>query len=168
MDVTIGPMQSGDWPAVRDIFEQGIATGQATFETETPDWTAWDAGHLAAPRLVARDPRDVLGWAALSPFSRRRCYAGVAEVSIYVAAALRGHGVGGRLLDALITGAEARGVWSLQAVVFPENAVSVALHEHRGFRVVGRRVRIAQDHGVWRDTLLLERRSPTVGTSPSP
>ena len=154
----------GDWPAVRAIYEEGIATGNATFETAAPDWEAWDKGHLAAGRLVAleagADPERVLGWAALSPVSGRCVYAGVAEVSVYVAAAARGRGVGKRLLAALVRASEEAGLWTLQAGIFPENEASVALHRAAGFRVVGHRERIGRMGTRWRDVLLLERRSP--------
>ncbi len=165
---TIGAMRAGDWPAVRAIFEEGIAAGNATFETAAPAWEAWDAAHLAEPRLVATDAQGLAGWAALAPASRRACYAGVAEVSVYVAVRCRGGGVGTRLLAALIAASERLGIWTLQAVVFPDNAASMALHERAGFRRVGRRERIARLRGVWRDTLLLERRSSSVGTDRDP
>jgi len=157
-------MRPEDWPGVRAVFLEGVATGQATFETSAPEYPAWDAAHRAEPRLVAADAEGLAGWAALSPVSRRTCYAGVAEVSVYVAARCRGRGVGRRLLAALIAASERLDIWTLQAVVFPENPASVALHERAGFRLVGRRERIARLSGAWRDTLLLERRSPTVGT----
>ncbi len=168
MPVTIAPMSPDDWPAVRAVFEDGIAAGNATFETRAPGYAEWDAAHLADPRLVATDAEGLAGWAALSPVSRRACYHGVAEVSVYVAARCRGRGVGTALLAKLVAASERRGVWTLQAVVFPENPASVALHERAGFRLVGRRERIAQLRGVWRDTLLLERRSPAVGTDSEP
>ena len=152
-----------DWPQVRATYLEGIATGHATFESEAPNWEAWDQGHLAHPRLVAVDGDTVVGWAALSPISRRAVYAGVAEVSVYVGTAHRGKGIGRALLQELIVSSEAHGVWTLQAGIFPENAASVALHQACGFRVVGRRERLGRMHGVWRDVLLLERRSPTVG-----
>lgn len=161
--VVIEEMRPHDWSAVRRIYAQGIATGQATFETEVPDREGWDRGHLAEPRLVAREGDEVVGWAALLPTSPRPVYRGVAEVSVYVAEGARGLGVGGALLEALIRAAERAGIWTLQAVVFPENAVSLALHRGAGFREVGRRERIARLGGRWRDTLLLERRSPVVG-----
>lgn len=167
MDLTIAPMTPEDWPAVRAIFAEGIATGHATFETEVPEWAAWDAGHLLSPRLVARSEGSIAGWAALSPVSRRRCYAGVAEVSIYVAGRARGRGVGRALLEALAAAADGAGLWTLQAVMFPENPASVALHRRAGFRLVGRRERIGRLNGAWRDTLLLERRSPSTGSDPS-
>jgi L-amino acid N-acyltransferase YncA len=161
--VTVGPMTAEDWPAVRRIYAEGIATRQATFETEVPDWEGWDSAHLSEPRLVARDGDEVVGWAALSPVSDRPAYRGLAEVSVYVHDATRGRGVGHRLLEALIQESEEHRLWTLQAAVFPENGASVALHRRCGFREVGRRERIAQHHGVWRDTVLLERRSPRIG-----
>lgn len=164
MSFTITPLLPADWPQVRAIYLDGIATGQATFQTEAPPWDEWDAGHLPAGRLAARDGDAVLGWAALGPVSRRACYAGVAEVSVYVAAAHRGRGVGTALLQAVVTAAEAAGIWTLQASTFPENGASLRLQTRCGFRVVGRRERIARLHGVWRDTVLTERRSPGVGT----
>lgn len=156
-------MRETDWPAVRAIYQEGIATGQATFETAAPEWEVWDAGHRPDCRLVARQGEQVIGWAALSPVSRRAVYRGVAEVSIYVAEAARGRGVGRALLAALIEASEAAGVWTLQASVFSENEASVALHLSWGFRVVDRRERIGLHHGVWRDTLMLERRSSKAG-----
>lgn len=163
MDFIVVSMQAEDWPAVREIYQEGIDTGQATFETATPDWEGWNAKHRPDCRLVARAGERVVGWAALSPVSARRVYAGVAEVSIYIAASARGQGVGRTLLRRLIEAAEAAGVWTLQGSIFPENAASVALHRACGFRVVGTRERIAQMHGVWRDVLLMERRSDVVG-----
>jgi L-amino acid N-acyltransferase YncA len=167
----IDTMHPEDWPAVRAIYLEGIATGQATFETEAPPWEEWDAKHLATPRLVAREagggqailPVDsIAGWAALSRVSARAVYRGVAEVSVYVAAAFRGRGVGHQLLAGLVSGSEEAGIWTLQASIFPENEASVALHLRHGFRIVGRRERIACQNGVWRDTVLLERRSRLV------
>lgn len=160
----VEPMTESDWPAVSAIYEAGIATGHATFQTEAPVWEAWDRGHLPTCRLVARDDNGgVLGWAALSPVSSRPVYAGVAEVSVYVAATARGRGIGRLLLEALIDRSEADGRWTLQAGIFPENVASLALHESCGFRVVGRRERIGRHHGRWRDVLLLERRSAIAG-----
>jgi L-amino acid N-acyltransferase YncA len=158
----IEPMRADDWPDVRRIYEEGIATGDATFETSAPDWPEWDAAHHAEPRLVARSAGAMVGWAALSPVSRRAVYAGVAEVSVYVSAAARGRGVGRALLRALVAASEAHGVWTLQAGIFPENVASVRLHESCGFRAVGRRERIGRLRGRWRDVLLLERRSRTT------
>lgn len=144
---------------------QGIATGNATFETQAPAWDAWDAGHLAHSRLVATEAAgSVLGWAALSPVSGRCVYGGVAEVSVYVADAARGQGLGRQLLVALVASSEKNGIWTLQAGIFPENTASLHLHETQGFRVLGRRERIGKLAGVWRDTILLERRSAVVGT----
>lgn len=166
MNYVIADMKAEDWEEVRSIYLEGIATGHATFETGAPDWEKWDAGHLPKMRLVARDGAgEMLGWAALSPVSDRCVYGGVAEVSVYVGARGRGRGVGRALLDALIEASERNGIWTLQAGVFPENTASVKLHLSCGFREVGRRERIGKMHGVWRDTLLLERRSRSVGVS---
>jgi L-amino acid N-acyltransferase YncA len=156
-------MLPADWPEVRRIYLEGVATNQATFETTVPEtWEIWTASKLPSGRLMALQDRLAVGWAALSAVSSRPAYRGVAEVSVYVAAAARGTGVGRALLHALVEASEASGVWTLQASIFPENAASVRLHERAGFRVVGRRERIAQQHGVWRDTVLLERRSAIV------
>lgn len=159
----INPMAVADWPAVRAIYAEGIATGHATFETTVPEWETWDAARLPACRLVARRRRRVVGWVALSPVSSRAVYSGVAEVSIYVAAQARGQGVGRALLSALIEASEAAGFWMLQAGIFPENEASVALHLSCGFRIVGHRERLGMHHGIWRDSLLLERRSSRAG-----
>jgi phosphinothricin acetyltransferase len=153
-------MVPADWPAVARIYAEGIATRLATFETATPSWEEWDAGHLPAPRVVAEAAGGMLGWAALSPVSRRAVYRGVAEVSLYVAESARRRGVGRALLAALIERAEPAGLWTLQATIFADNEPSVRLHESLGFRLVGRRERIAQLDGRWRDTVLYERRSP--------
>ncbi len=159
-------MTPADWAAVAGIYREGIATGHATFRTDAPSWDEWDAGHLKPCRLVAVDGPRVLGWAALSAVSDRCVYGGVAEVQVYVAAAARGTGVGRALLDALVADAEAQGFWTLQAGIFPENIGSVALHERAGFRLVGRRERLGKmASGEWRDVLLLERRSASVGTA---
>jgi phosphinothricin acetyltransferase len=155
-------MDPGDWPAVPRIYADGIATRLATFEEEPPSWEEFDRGRLAGHRLVAVEAGRVVGWAALSRVSSRECYAGVAEHSVYVAEDGRGRGIGRALLEAVLTGADAAGMWTIQTSVFPENEASIALHERVGFRVVGRRERIAKLDGRWRDTLLLERRSPAV------
>jgi L-amino acid N-acyltransferase YncA len=159
----IKTMRSEDWPAVQRIYSEGIATGNATFETETPLWEKWDQGHIQDCRLVAVNSEAILGWAALSPVSTRRVYSGVAEVSVYVAATARGQGVGTLLLQSLVEQSERCGVWTLQAGIFPENVPSVALHKSCGFREVGVRQKLGQRNGVWRDVLLLERRSSRVG-----
>ena len=156
-------MLPADWPAVRAIYLEGIASRQATFETQAPSWAAWDASHFSFARLVAREAESVVGWAALSPVSARKAYAGVAEVSVYITESQRGIGLGRQLLENLIASSEANGIWSLQAGMFPENAGSVALHRSCGFREVGQREHIGKLDGLWRDTLLLERRSRKIG-----
>ena len=159
----IEAMQPDDWPAARSIYLEGIATGHATFETEAPSWEDWDASHHQFGRLVAREANRVVGWAALSPVSRRQVYSGVAEVSVYVSGDSRGKGAGRALLDKLISESEQNGIWTLQASVFPENAATIALHRSCGFYEVGRRERIGKLNNTWRDTLLLERRSQVAG-----
>lgn len=161
--LSIEAMRPEDWPRVRDIYESGVATGHATFETRAPEWPVWDASHMAACRLVARAGGEVWGWAALSPVSSRCVYAGVAETSVYVDPARRGEGVGSSLLEALAEASEEAGLWTLQAGVFPENEASVRVHLKAGFRVVGVRRRLGKLNGVWRDVLLLERRSEVLG-----
>jgi L-amino acid N-acyltransferase YncA len=160
--IEIRKLRPEDWPAAAAIYEEGIRSGDATFETEVPAWEAWEAAHFEDHRLVAYRDNRLVGWAALAPASARPVYAGVAEVSIYVAAAQRGQGIGRRLLEALIKSSERSGIWTLQAGVFPENEASIALHESCGFRVVGARERIGRRDGVWRDVVLLERRSSVV------
>ncbi len=161
--LAIAPLRAEDWPAVRRIYAEGMATGRATFETEVPDWPAFDAGHLAAGRLVAREGDGIAGWVALMPVSSRACYRGVAEVSVYVAAAAQGRGVGRALLEAAIAASEAAGIWTLFSSVHADNPASLRLHRRAGFRLVGRRERIARRADGWVDTLILERRSATVG-----
>jgi len=161
--MTIRVLTGADWPAVAAIYAAGIDSGVATFETGVPGWEAWDDDHLSMPRLVADNGGRVVGWAALSAVSGRCVYGGVAEVSVYVDPAAQGRGVGGALLDALVSGSEDAGMWTLQAGILPANAASLALHARHGFRVVGRRERIGQLHGVWHDVVLLERRSGVVG-----
>jgi L-amino acid N-acyltransferase YncA len=160
--VAVRRLEPADWPAVAAIYAEGIATGDATFETEVPSWEAWNATHLRGHRVVAETASEVVGWAALSPVSERYCYAGVAESSVYVAETARGLGVGRALLLQLIAASERAGIWTLQAGIFPENRPSLALHHRCGFRIVGVRERLGQLNGVWRDVLLLERRSPEV------
>jgi L-amino acid N-acyltransferase YncA len=163
MSCNIAPMERGLWDRVREIYLEGIATGNATFETTAPDWERWDSGHHAHPRLVAiAEDGDVTGWAALSPVSARHVYRGVAEVSIYIAANARGQGVGFALLSAIVKASESAGFWTLQAGIFQENEVSIRLHERCGFRVVGVRERIGFLAGRWRDTVWMERRSAAV------
>lgn len=161
--VNVRAMAPDDWLAVRAIYEDGIATGHATFQTSAPVWEQWDGDHLKTCRLVAEADGDVLGWAALSKVSGRCVYAGVAEVSVYVSSAARSRGIGRQLLTALIADSERSGLWTLQAGIFPENEASLTIHERCGFRVVGRRDKLGQMNGVWRDVLLLERRSAVVG-----
>jgi L-amino acid N-acyltransferase YncA len=163
MPIEIDAMTAGDWPQVAEIYRQGLETGNASFETEVPAPEAWDAAHLPEPRLVARLDGAIAGWAALSAVSGRCVYGGVAEVSVYVAAGSAGRGVGRRLLSELVRLSEEAGIWTLQAGIFPENTASLTLHERCGFRVVGRRERLGCQNGVWRDVVLVERRSTTVG-----
>jgi L-amino acid N-acyltransferase YncA len=151
-----------DWPAVKAIYEQGIAGGDATFETEAPSWDDWDRSHLKGHRLVALQEGEVVGWAALAPVSERCVYGGVSEDSVYVADAARHRGVGRALLEQLIEGAEGDGIWTIQAGIFPENQASIKLHRRCGFRVVGVRERIGSHHGAWRDVVLMERRSGVI------
>jgi phosphinothricin acetyltransferase len=163
MDVALDAMTPADWESVRAIYLEGITSGLATFETQAPSWEEWDAAHHPFARLVARSEGRVAGWGALSPVSRRRCYAGVAEVSVYIAADCRGRGIGRLLLEALIRESERLGIWTLQGATFAENEASLRLQRACGFREIGRRERIAQLHGVWRDTILTERRSSVIG-----
>ncbi len=163
MDISIDTMQPQDWPSVREIYLEGIATKNATFETKAPEWDAWDKSHLTDCRFIVRAAGKIVGWAALSPVSKRMVYAGVSEVSIYVAESARGMGIGKTLLRELIRASEEAGIWTLQGGIFPENEVSIALHKSFGFRVVGRRERIGNMDGVWRDVVLMERRSMVVG-----
>jgi phosphinothricin acetyltransferase len=151
-------MRDSDWEQVREIYLEGIRSGHSTFETEAPPWERWNETHLPFARLVMRAGERVNGWAALSPVSKRQVYRGVAELTVYVAESARGQGIGRALLEALIEESERNGIWTLQASIFPENLASIKLHRRCGFREVGRRERIAMLHGVWRDTLLFERR----------
>lgn len=160
--ISIEPLRPEHWPEVERIYADGIATGNATFETEVPSWEAWDAARLPEHRFVALRDGAVVGWVAVGRVSGRRVYAGVVENSVYVDASARGQGVGRALLERLVASTEAAGIWTIQTGVFPENEASLRLHERAGFEVVGRRRRIAQLDGAWRDVLLLERRSAVV------
>ncbi len=161
--ISVDAMVASDWPDVSAIYLEGIATGNATFETLAPTWEQWDRTHLPVGRLVARNGRTIAGWVALSRVSQRSCYAGVAEMSVYVATWARGQGVGDALMKAAIKASEDAGIWTLQGVVFPENKASLRLCEGNGFRVVGYHERIGKRDGIWRDTVLVERRSKAVG-----
>ena len=158
--VSIRPLVRDDWPAVARIYADGLATGVASFETDTPSWDDWDAGHLPRPRLVAERDGAVVGWLAVSPTSARECYRGVVEHSVYVDAAARSGGVGRALLERLVADAPGQGIWTIQTAIIAANERSLRLHEAAGFRVVGRRERIAQRDGIWHDTILLELRLP--------
>jgi phosphinothricin acetyltransferase len=160
--IGVRDMQAEDWPAVRAIYEDGIRAGNATFETEAPDWEAWDAAHSDL-RFVALRGGVVVGWAALSTVSDRCCYRGVGEISVYVGGAARGVGIGRLLLDTLVSRSEAAGYWTLQAGIFPENEASLRLHRACGFREIGVRERLGELAGTWRHVVLLERRSAVVG-----
>lgn len=159
----IEPLRASDWDHVSSIYLEGIRGGHSTFETTVPTWEQWDAAHLPFARLVMREGDAVLGWAALSPTSKRHVYRGVAESTVYVTATRRGQGLGRLLLESLITESEQNNIWTLQASIFPENTASLELHLRCNFRAVGRRERIGQLNGLWRDTVLLERRSSVVG-----
>jgi L-amino acid N-acyltransferase YncA len=160
--VEVRDLRPGDWPEVARIYAEGIATRNATFDTEVPSWPDWDAAHLAEHRLVAVQEGRVAGWIALAPVSERCCYEGVAEVSAYVGEEARGQGIGSALLQTLVEGSERAGIWTIQTGVFPENEASLALCRRFGFRVVGTRERLGRLDSVWRDVLLLERRSEVV------
>jgi L-amino acid N-acyltransferase YncA len=162
MKMQIDLMKPADWLEVSRIYQEGIATGLATFETIVPSWEEWNEARIPHSRLVARGD-GVVGWAALSVVSKRPCYVGVAEVGIYVSTQARGRGIGSALLDALIESSEAHGVWTLQAATIAENSPSLALLAKCGFRLVGRRERIGKLGGIWRDTVLTERRSKIAG-----
>ena len=164
MNCVIDHMTADDWEQVRSIYLEGVRSGNSTFETEAPSWEFWNETHLPFARLVMRDGSKVLGWAALSPVSKRSAYRGVAELTVYVTEGARHQGIGRALLEALIDESERNDIWTLQASIFPENVASAKLHLRCGFREVGRRERIATLNGVWRDTVLFERRSKTVGS----
>jgi phosphinothricin acetyltransferase len=163
MDIKLRSLKKEDWSSVAEIYKQGIETGIATFQKDIPTWDAWDSGHLKTCRIVATLRDEIIGWAALNKVSGRCVYAGVAEVSVYVASQYRGQKTGTRLLESLISESESEGYWTLQAVIFPENITSLKLHKNHGFRKVGFREKIGKMNNVWRDTILLERRSKIVG-----
>ncbi|MFD0861125.1 GNAT family N-acetyltransferase [Sungkyunkwania multivorans] len=156
-------MRASDWVAVARIYEEGIATGMATFESSVPSWEDWDMAHMRSCRFVVENDDTVLAWAALTPVSSRCVYAGVAEVSVYAAANARGKGLGKLLLKALISASEKEGIWTLQAGIFPNNVASLKLHRDMGFRLIGKRERIGKLHGIWHDNCILERRSDIIG-----
>ena len=159
LNIKIEVMKDTDWPWVKSIYEEGISTKNATFETSVPDWNEWDENHIKSCRFIALDGQDIVGWAALSPVSGRCIYRGVAEVSIYLAAVVRGRGIGKLLLNKLIEESENQNIWTLEAGIFPENLASINLHKKSGFREVGYREKIGKMNGVWRDVILLERRT---------
>lgn len=163
MDFLIEKMKDEDWPTVSAIYEEGIATGNSTFEEKSPQWGKWDKDHLPSCRLVAKTGGEIVGWIALSPVSSRCCYSGVAEVSLYISKSARGKGIGKTLLNAVIKESEKEGIWTLQGQIFPENTASIATAKSCGFREVGFRERIGQMNGIWRNVVLMERRSNVVG-----
>ena len=161
--MTIRSMKVADWEAVSRIYAEGIRTGFATFEQRVPTYESWDKAHVESCRLVAEDEGQILGWAALSPVSSRCVYGGVAEVSVYIGENSRGKGVGKALLNQLVRASEEAGFWTIQSGIFPENEASIALHEKVGFRFIGKRERVAKNAGEWKDNLLFEKRSKTIG-----
>ena len=170
MEYSIDEMTANDWTQVRSIYQKGISTGHASFEAKVPEWQIWDTNHMAECRLVARSGQNILGWAALSSVSSRCIYSGVAEVSVYVDPRYQQKGIGASLLAALIIASEKNEIWTLQAGIFPENQASLNLHKRHGFREVGRREKFGEMNfgelaGIWRDVILLERRSRIVGIS---
>ncbi|UZR99206.1 GNAT family N-acetyltransferase [Chondrinema litorale] len=163
MNIEFTSMQPTDWQTVATIYKQGIDTGQATFQQEIPEWESWDKGHLQICRILAKSGGEIAGWAALSPISSRAVYRGVTEVSVYISPDFRGKKIGKKLLAKLIEDSEANGIWTLQASIFPENKASLKIHQDLGFRQVGYREKIGAMNGIWRDTILLERRSQLTG-----
>ena len=161
--IIIEKMLPRHWPEVKSIYEDGIASGNATFETTSPSWNDWNNAHLQQCRLIAKQEDTILGWAALSTVSGRCVYAGVAEVSVYICQSARGRGIGKQLLNSLVLESEENNLWTLQAGIFPENLASIKIHQYCGFRIIGNRERIGKMNGIWRDTLLLERRSIKTG-----
>ena len=161
--MNIEPLRIEHWPEVKSIYEKGIATGHATFQTAAPEWEEWDRSHVSSPRLVMVSNNKVIAWSALTPVSGRCVYAGVAEVSVYVDPESQGKGIGKQILQQLILESEQHGFWTLQAGIFPENKASLKIHEQLGFRILGEREKIGKMNGVWRNTVLLERRSKIAG-----
>ena len=161
--IILDKMLPADWEAVKQIYEEGIATGNATFQQQAPNWEEWNNDHLSHSRIIAKEDGTILGWAALTGVSGRCVYAGVAEVSVYVSDKARGKGVGKKLLQKLIEESEANNIWTLQAGIFPENIASIKIHNASGFRTLGVRERIGHMNGIWRDTVLMERRSKIIG-----
>lgn len=159
----IAPLLPDHWPDVSRIYEEGIASGNATFQTKAPEWEQWDNAHVPNVRLVAVENEKIMGWAAISPVSSRPVYAGVAEVSVYVDPLAHGKGIGKLLLKQLIEQSEVNGFWTLQAGIFPENIASLKIHQDLGFRILGTRERIGKMGSIWRNTVLLERRSAVTG-----
>ncbi len=166
MKVLFRPMTKDDWTQVAEIYKQGIETKNATFETEIPTWDKWDSAHIKTCRIVVTIEDSIAGWAALVPVSGRKVYSGVGEVSIYVSNRFKGLRIGTMLLDKLVIESEIEGFWTLQALIFPENTASLKMHKNQGFRIVGYRENIGKMDGIWRDTILLERRSKKIGTQP--
>jgi phosphinothricin acetyltransferase len=159
----ISALLPAHWLSVKNIYEQGIATGNATFQTAAPSWQEWDTSHINACRLVAIVNHEVVGWAALSQVSSRCVYAGVAELSLYIRSNARGKGIGNLLLEAIISESEKEGYWTLQSGIFPENIASLHIHQKNGFRIIGFREKVGKMGNNWRDNIILERRSKTVG-----
>lgn len=162
-DITVDFMQNTDWPAVCAIFQEGIDGGNATFSTTTPTWEEWDQGHLKEARFVAKIQDEIVGWIALSPFSSRDFHRGVVEDSIYLSSKAQGKGIGSKLLEACIQESEKQMIWLIQSQIFTENISSIKLHEKFGFYPVGVRKKIGKHNGVWRDVLLMDRRSEIAG-----
>lgn len=165
MNLLFRSMKKEDWTSIAEIYKQGIETSNATFQRDIPSWDEWNSGHLKVCRIVAAIDDEIIGWAALTAVSSRIVYAGVAEVSVYVSYHFQGQKIGSSLLESLITESEKEGFWTLQAGIFPENLPSLKIHENLGFRKVGFREKIGNMNGIWRDTILLERRSKIVGRS---
>ena len=161
--ITIRPFVKSDFPSVKDIYQQGIDSGDATFQEQAKDYDDWNESVLSNCRLVAENNRQIIGWAALSSASNRCVYSGIAEVSVYVSSNSQGSGVGNSLLDALIKASEEQGIWTLQAGIFPENKASIHIHSKNGFKVLGIRDKLGQMNGIWRDIVFMERRSKVVG-----